>query len=322
MRILQNPNFNFIKWRWHAIVLSIAVIGAGAITILQRGGLPLGVDFSGGSVVILHFDQPVAEDAVRGALRGVTSEAVVQRYGTVPNQVMIRTPLDATQDSNLDSNVKKIEDSMRAANIGSFTRVKADLVGSVVGEDLKRKGIWATLTALGGILLYIGFRFRFSFAAGAVVATFHDIAVTLAFLTWFGYDVSLNIIAAILTIAGYSVNDTIVIFDRVRENQRVRRRESLDSIVNEAVNQTLSRTIITAGVTFLAVMALYFFGGEVLRGFAFTMLVGIITGTYSTVFIASAVAILLSKKSGPTQVGGKAGGKTTKAGDARKARAS
>src|SRR6187397_2460724 len=236
MRILTNPNF--IKWRWHAIVLSIAVIGAGAITILQRGGLPLGVDFSGGSVVILHFDQPVAEDAVRGALRGVTSEAVVQRYGTVPNQVMIRTPLDAAQDSNLDSNVKKIEDAMRAANIGSFTRVKADLVGSVVGEDLKRKGIWATLTALGGILLYIGFRFRFSFAAGAVVATFHDIAVTLAFLTWFGYDVSLNIIAAILTIAGYSVNDTIVIFDRVRENQRVRRRESLDSIVNEAVNQT------------------------------------------------------------------------------------
>jgi len=141
--------------------------------------------------------------------------------------------------------------------------------------------------------------------------------VTLAFLTWFGYDLSLNIIAAILTIAGYSVNDTIVIFDRVRENQRVRRRESLDTIVNEAVNQTLSRTIITAGVTFLAVMALYLFGGEVLRGFAFTMLVGIITGTYSTVFIASAVAILLSKKSGPTQTG-----RSTKAGDARKARAS
>ena len=316
MRILKNPNFNFIKWRWHAIVLSIAVIGAGAITILQRGGLPLGVDFSGGSVVILHFDQPVAEDAVRTALRGVTNEAQVQRYGTVPNQLMIRTPLDSTQDVNLDANVKRIEDSIRAANLGAFTRVKADLVGSVVGEDLKGKGIWATLTALGGILLYIGFRFRFSFAAGAVVATFHDIAVTLAFLTWFGYDLSLNIIAAILTIAGYSVNDTIVIFDRVRENQRVRRRESLDNIVNEAVNQTLSRTIITAGVTFLAVVALYLFGGEVLRGFAFTMLVGIITGTYSTVFIASAVAILLSK-GGPTQAG-----RVTKAGDARKARAS
>jgi preprotein translocase subunit SecF len=142
---------------------------------------------------------------------------------------------------------------------------------------------------------------------GAVVATFHDILVTLAFLTWFGYDLSLNVVAAILTIAGYSVNDTIVVFDRVRENQRVLRREPLESIVNQAVNQTLSRTIITAGTTFLAVLSLFLFGGEVLRGFAFTMLVGILTGTYSTVFIASAIAILLSKRTVvPTQQGARA----------------
>jgi preprotein translocase subunit SecF len=131
---------------------------------------------------------------------------------------------------------------------------------------------------------------------GAIAATLHDILVTLAFLTFFGYDLSLNIVAAILTITGYSVNDTIVIFDRVRENLRSKRRDSLEKIVNDSVNQTLGRTIITAGTTFLAVLSLYLFGGEVLEGFAFTMLIGIVSGTYSTVFIAAAIAILLSGK--------------------------
>src|SRR5690606_3421931 len=133
---------------------------------------------------------------------------------------------------------QKVHAALRGANLGDFVPLNTELVGATIGRDLQQKGIWATLTAIGGILVYIGLRFRFSFAVGAVVATFHDILVTLAFLTWFGYDLSLNVVAAILTIAGYSVNDTIVIFDRVRENQRVQRRESLESIVNQAVNQT------------------------------------------------------------------------------------
>jgi preprotein translocase subunit SecF len=184
---------------------------------------------------------------------------------------------------------------MRAANIGEFEVRSSDAVGPVIGEELRQRGIYATLTALGGILVYIGLRFRFSFAIGAVVAVFHDILVTLAMLHWFGYDMTLNVIAAILTITGYSVNDTIVVFDRIRENQRAMRRASMGEMINRAVNQTLSRTIITAGTTFLAVLALYLFGGEVLRGMSFTLLVGIVTGTYSTVFIASAIAILLSR---------------------------
>jgi preprotein translocase subunit SecF len=161
---------------------------------------------------------------------------------------------------------------------------------------LQLKGLYATVASILGIAAYIAFRFRFAFAVGAITATLHDVLVTLTFLTFFGYDLSLNVVAAILTITGYSVNDTIVIFDRVRENLRGMRRESLEHVVNLSVNQTLSRTIITAGTTFLAVLALYVFGGEVLRGFAFTMLVGIISGTYSTVFIAAAIAIILSGK--------------------------
>ncbi len=146
---------------------------------------------------------------------------------------------------------------------------------------------------MAGILAYIALRFQFSFAVGAVVATLHDLLVCLAFLAFFRYDMTLNVVAGLLTITGYSVNDTIVIFDRVRENMRGMRRDNLTTIVNTAVNQTLSRTVITAGTTLLSVIALYLFGGEVLEGFAFTMLVGIISGTYSTVFIASAIAIIL-----------------------------
>ena len=163
------------------------------------------------------------------------------------------------------------------------------MVGPVVGRELTSKGTSAFLLSLFFILLYLWFRFELSFAVGATVATLHDILITMAFLVFFRYDMSLNIIAALLTMTGYSTNDTIVIFDRVRENLRGMRKDNIKEIVNVAVNQTLNRTIITGGTALLSVIALYFFGGEVLRGFAFTMIVGIITGTYSSVFIAAAI---------------------------------
>ncbi len=296
MRILSNPNFNFIRWRWHALALSLAIILTGSYTVYSRGGLPLGVDFSGGSLIRLVFDQPTGEEAVRNALRPVAGEAQVQQIGTTGNQIMVRLPMEqgVEQGAKLEESAERVLAALTAANVGTFRVDSKDIVGPVIGADLKQKGVLATITALGGILVYIGFRFRFSIAAGAIFATFHDILVTLAMLTWFGYDISLNVIAAILTIAGYSVNDTIVVFDRVRENQRLLRREPLAAIVNRSVNQTLARTIITAGTTFFAVVALYLYGGDVLRGLSFTLLVGIVTGTYSTVFIASAIAITLS----------------------------
>ncbi|HSP91419.1 MAG TPA: protein translocase subunit SecF, partial [Vicinamibacterales bacterium] len=196
----------------------------------------------------------------------------------------------------LDKDVRTATEALRQANLGNFEVIGTDVVGPIIGAQLQRKGLLATLFSILGITVYIAFRFRFSFAAGAIVATFHDILVTLVFLTWFGYDLSLNVVAALLTITGYSVNDTIVIFDRVRENFRSMRRDSLEHIVNTSVNQTLGRTVITAGTTLLSVTALYLFGGEVLEAFAFTMIVGIISGTYSTVFIAAAIAIILSRK--------------------------
>jgi len=298
MQIFTNTHFDFLRWRWHALALSLAVILAGAAVMVARGGLPLGIDFSGGTIVVVKFDRPVTEDAVRKAVEAIPGEKVVQQYGRPGgNEILVRLPqVTKEQGFTLEQGAKQIVDAVTRANLGKFEVLSTEVVGPVIGAALQRKGIYATLASILGITLYIAFRFRPSFAIGAIVATFHDILVTVAFLAFFGYDLSLNVVAAILTITGYSVNDTIVIFDRVRENLKFQRRESLATIVNTSVNQTLGRTIITAGTTFLAVFALYMFGGEVLEGFAFTMLVGIVSGTYSTVFIASAIAILLSQQ--------------------------
>lgn len=293
----RTTDIDFLRWRWHALALSGAFIAAGLVTIAVKG-LPLGIDFSGGTIVVFKFEQPVGEQAVRDALAGLPGEKVVQQYGRPgENQILVRLPEVVTeQGTSLERGAQAVVRAIQAAKIGAFQVQSTEIVGPVIGRDLQRKGIYATLTALAGILAYIALRFRLSFAVGAIVATVHDILVTLSCLTFFGYELSLNVVAALLTITGYSVNDTIVIFDRVRENLRTSRRDALAEIVNRSVNQTLSRTIITAGTTFLAVLALFLFGGEVLHGFAFTMLVGIVTGTYSTVFIAAAVAILMSQR--------------------------
>jgi preprotein translocase subunit SecF len=295
MQIFTNPNYDFVRWRWHALILSALVILAGAFLIGTRG-LQKGVDFEGGTIVILKFDEAPDLNRITSALGG---DAVVQQYGQPENRdVMIRVRrVGAETGGELSREVDTIIATLKAANVGAFneTPVGTNIVGPVVGEQLRRQGIWATVLAMAGILVYIALRFQFSFALGAVVATLHDLLVCLAFLAFFRYDMTLNVIAGLLTITGYSVNDTIVVFDRVRENMRGMRRDNISTIVNTAVNQTLSRTVITAGTTLLSVVALYLFGGEVLEGFAFTMMVGIISGTYSTVFIASSIAIMLQR---------------------------
>jgi preprotein translocase subunit SecF len=307
MQIFHNPNYNFVKWRWHAIAFSWVLITVGLLTIWQKG-LPLGVEFSGGSIVIVRFDKVPEISPVRAALDrampGTGQNSIVQRYGDAGlNQLMIRVPsVGAESGGELSATADAVVAALNKGGLGingnclspTATNCVAgtQIVGPIVGKQLTRQGTLATVLALGGILLYVAMRFQLSFAVGAVVATVHDLLVTLAVLAFFRYDLSLNVIAAILTITGYSVNDTIVIFDRVRENMRGMRRDNIAHIVNVAVNQTLGRTILTAGTTLMSVMALYLFGGEVLRGFAFTMLVGVITGTYSSVFIAAAIVII------------------------------
>jgi preprotein translocase subunit SecF len=321
MQILSKTNFNFLRWKWHALGLSLVVI-LGGLAMIATKGMPLGIDFSGGTLLVVQFEQPVTEEQVRNAVDPLPGEEVVQQYGEAgERRMLIRLPQTegAVEGNSLEQASTGVEQALAKTGLPKFTIVNRELVSAVIGRDLQLRGIYATLASLIAITIYIGIRFRFSFAVGAIAATLHDVLVTLAFLVFFGYDLSLNVVAAILTITGYSVNDTIVIFDRVRENLRSRRREPLDKIVNESVNQTLSRTIITAGTVFLSVLSIFLFGGEALRGFSFTMLVGTLSGTYSTIFIASAIAIVLSERShrtaaaaSPTDAAAGQGGKKQK----------
>ena len=296
-QLFANTRANFTRWRWHALALSLVVIGAGVWTT-ATSGMTLGIDFTGGTLVVVEYAQEgVTEEQVRAAVASLPGDAVVQRYGAAAErQFLIRLPLVSSGADALQETVRVITGALREAGLPESTVEKRELVSAMIGSDLQRRGIYAVAASLAAIAVYIAIRFRAAFAVGAIAATVHDVLVTLALISLAGYDLSLNVVAALLTIIGYSVNDTIVIFDRVRENATRMTAEGLDAAINLSVNQTLSRTVITAGTTFLSVMALYVFGGEALRGFAFTMLVGIVAGTYSTVFIASSTAALLSRK--------------------------
>jgi preprotein translocase subunit SecF len=320
MRIFANANYNFIRWRWHALILSLVLIWAGVATIFLKGGIPLGIEFTGGTALVLKFNQPTGEDVVRKALDTVSKEAAVQQYGPPSDhQIFVRLPMipGHEQGAELDADSKKVEDALHAA--GLQPEISKDIVGPVMGKDYQSKGIWATVAALGGILIYVAFRFRFTFALGAIVAAFHDILITLVFLTWFGYDLSLNIIAGLLTITGYSVNDTIVVFDRVREN-RGKYGHLSKRIINDSINQTLSRTLLTGGTNMMTVFVMYVMGGPGIHGFTFVLLTGILVGTYSSVAIAAPLLLIGKDVDNKSDQAGPTGGQTKE--EARKALAS
>jgi preprotein translocase subunit SecF len=298
MQIFQHTNFNFLRWRWPALALSTAVIAAGLLVMGTRG-LPRGVEFSGGTIVVVKFQAPVGEEQIRTAIDRLPGEKAVQRYGeAAENQYLIRLPLQQTveQGASLSEGSNQVLSALKAAGLPGFEVVSTEIVGPAVGADLQRRGVYATVTSIVAITVYIAFRFRVSFALGSIVATFHDVLVTLSCLAFFRYEMSLNVIAAMLTMIGYSMNDMIVIFDRVRENARSKKREPIAKMINTSLNQTLARTVITSGTVFMAVLALYLFGGEVLEGFAFTMLVGTLATTYSGWFIAPSLATVFSDK--------------------------
>jgi protein-export membrane protein SecD/preprotein translocase SecF subunit len=290
---------DFLRWRTLAVATSLVVIAAGAGTLFTKG-LPLGIDFSGGTLVVVEFqDAAVTEEMIRSAVSPLPGDELVQQYGArEEHRFQVRLPLtaDVSPHDELDVQERRVTQALAAAGLPEFSVVSRELVTAVIGEDMQLRGIYATIASIVAITIFIGLRFRFSFAIGGIAATLHDLLVTLGCLALAGYDLSLNVTAALLTITGYSINDTIVVFDRVREGLKAAPRQTLAAVVNASVNQTLSRTLITAGTTLLSAVALFVYGGEALEGFAFTIIVGIVSGTYSTVFIASAIAVVLSKQ--------------------------
>ena len=294
-RWIAGHPIDVMRHRIPALWVSAAIV-VGGLTLTMTRGLPLGLDFTGGAAVVVEFDGPVSEEDVRQAIPG---SEVVQRVGAASDrtlQIRVPQPAAATDgDGDDQAGVRFIETALNTSSLPTSRIVGTTTIGPTIGRDLQRKGAWAIGGALAGITAYLAVRFRPSFAAGAAVATAHDIVVSVAMLSLSGYDLDLNVVAALLTVAGYSVNDTIVTFDRVRERLRTMGRGAIDAAVNAAVTDTLGRTIITSGTTLLAVLTLYLFGGTALGGFSFTLLVGIIAGTWSTVFVAAPVATLAGR---------------------------
>jgi len=294
MQFLNNPNFDFLgKWRLFLGASALLVL-ASLVLCLTPGGLRYGVEFQGGTQLIVKFQKPPEIDRIRTAVEKVSPGAVIQTYDKPElNRVLIR--IGSTTEENLsagaDAVIQSVAQEYPENPIGTGPDgPSTDIVGPIVGAELRKKAITLTLFGLAFQLIYIGWRFKGPvWGSAATLAVFHDVLITLGLLALFKYEITLNVIAALLTLVGYSVNDTIVLFDRVRENLRQRRKDPLPKIINDSINQTLSRTLISNGTTFLTVLGLFLFGGEVLRGFAFTMVVGIITGTYSTIFIAAAI---------------------------------
>ena len=291
MEILRNPNFDFLGRTklWIAISLALALVG---MVYIAKYGLRYGVEFQGGTQIIAKFTSRPEIDKVRHAAEKVSPGVVIQTYDDAAlNQVLIR--LGNTGETELSHPAQGVLKAL-ADEYGENPVVESssDIVGPIVGAELRKKAVMLTCLGLLFQLIYIAFRFNGAvWGTAATVAVLHDVVVTLGFLAICQYEITLNVIAALLTLVGYSVNDTIVIFDRVRENLRQRRKEPLTKVINDSINQTLSRTLISSGTTFLSVLALYLLGGEVLRGFAFAMVVGIVIGTYSTIYIASPIVV-------------------------------
>jgi len=293
MEILKNPSFDFLGKARFFIILSLLVILAGIGLMARPGGLRYGVEFSGGTQLIVKFQKPPQIDKVRNAVERDAPGAVIQTYDApARNQVLIRLA-EQPADTELTAPAQRVIEALAESyKENPVVESSSEIVGPIVGAELRRKAI--QLTALGLLfqLVYIAIRFKGAiWGAAATIACFHDVLVCLTCLALFRYEITLNVIAALLTLVGYSVNDTIVIFDRARENLRQKRKEPLTKLLNDSLNQTLTRTLISNGTTFLAVLGLYLFGGEVLKGFGFTMVVGILVGTYSTIYIASPIVI-------------------------------
>ncbi|PIR16440.1 MAG: protein translocase subunit SecF [Deltaproteobacteria bacterium CG11_big_fil_rev_8_21_14_0_20_49_13] len=286
-------NIPFMKYKVWLILLSL-VVTIGSLVIMFKNGLNYGIDFKGGVKLLYAFNAPVQDGEIKSILLKNGVDSVVQRYGnTNRNQFTIKTK---QTEETLEGSVAKITDIL-TLKYGAENMVleQQETVGPKVGQELKRKGQLAIFFTLIAMLVYIGIKFNFYFAPGAIVALIHDVVVVMGFLTFFNKEFNLSILAALLTIVGYSINDTIIVYDRIREHAKKINVNTIDEVVNQSINETLSRTIITSFTVLIVVAILFFSGGGVIHDFAFCFIIGVVTGSYSSIFIASPIYIWLYK---------------------------
>jgi len=297
VEFFRSANIDWLGKKWYFLGFSLIFSVAGVLSMAFWHHLPLGVDFKGGTQITVHFDQTLNEADVRAALdhagvRDYRTQRISNTAGQQGNDELIALPLSTASDSAHDQGRAEVENALTANyHDSSFTIQAVDIVGPTAGKQLQRQAWLATIYSLIGMLIYLWFRFELIYGVAAVVAVFHDTLITVGAFSLTNQEISLTVIAAILTLIGYSMNDTIVVFDRIRENLATNRRENLSDVVNRAINQTLSRTVLTSGLTFLTVLSLYAFGGEVLHGFSFALVVGILIGTYSSIAVAAPMLV-------------------------------
>ena len=306
MELFRSVNVDWLGKKWYFLGFSLIFSIAGIVSMSMHWAkigspVPLGVDFRGGTEIQVQFQNTPDIGAIRSAVDAAGfKDAKIQSFGgsAAHNEVLISLPEEHNENS-LDTARQQIVTTLHsnyASNPFSDSGVKVDVVGPTVGRQLEKQAGLATVYSMIGMLIYLWFRFQLIYGIAAVVACFHDTLITvgafsLASTFGFNLEINLTVIAAILTLVGYSMNDTIVVFDRIRENLRLSRREALPDVVNRSINQTLSRTVLTSGLTFITVLSLYIFGGQVLKGFSFALVVGILIGTYSSIAVAAPMLV-------------------------------
>ena len=306
MQIIKDSKIDFINNSRFTILLSGALLLAGIFSLIINNGPKLSIDFKGGTLVAVQYTKPININNLRSELKTVTingqkfdfSTSEIKHFGNKSN-VSIRIASMEDEPENFSQNfidfLRNIYPDSLPENKDEFILL-LDTLSPKIGSELSGKAIMAILYALTLILIYISFRFEFIFAIGAIAAIAHDVIITLGIFSILGYEISLPIVAAFLTIVGYSLNDTIVIFDRIRENMKTRKKDPVATTVNKSINESLSRTIVTSLTTLMVVITLYIFGGEVIHYFSFALIIGVLVGTYSSIFVASLIVVYLQPK--------------------------
>ena len=285
--LIKNVNIDFLGKRKLAGMISGAIILAGLVSIVLHGGPLYSIDFEGGTEIQVLFTESTSVESVRGALTEIGyGDAMIRGFGN-DDEFLIHVKT-ATQS---EEQVNTIREALASIHGGSYEIRRLETVGPKIGKELRGDMISAVLIAMAGIVIYISIRFQFMYAIGALVALTHDVLITLGLFSLLNMEISLSVLAAFLFIVGYSLNDTIVVFDRVRENAKEKRHDSFLSVINLSLNQTLNRTVITSLTTLTVVLILLFFGGEVIKPFAFALTVGLVVGTYSSIFVAAPVVL-------------------------------
>ena len=303
LRIFHNTTFDFIKWWRHAAIATVAFIALGLGSFAVTGGINYSIEFTGGTLMQLQFQQPPDAAELRRIVGSVAEGAEIQQYGS-PTEYTVRAQgaPDAAADAGAESVSRRIQSALTQKYTANGVRVvRTEAVGARVGKELSRGALIAILLGSLITLVYLAIRFEWRFGLAAVLATGHDILVTMAFIKLFHIEVSLTVVAAILTLLGYSMNDTIIIFDRVREDLRQKRKEPLRDTLNRAINETLPRSVLTHATTLAATLALLLFAGEVIRPFAAVMAFGIFVATFSSIYVAGPLLLWIERKWPRTQ---------------------